>query len=110
MTRSSEARIIRKRARKFHKFVPILSQYTACGSDDLCDACMAQMRAQVDNERPGHVWRAENGQIFYKEDKVAEKMLGRKLKPTESVVIKNGNYEDCRPENLEVVEIPDLGF
>jgi len=96
-----------KRPRRPRVWRPYLSQgQGGCGH---CEGCMAAFQEQVDNERPGHWWRVEDGKLFYKEDEAAEKMLGRKLKPTESVIVKNGDFEDCRPENLEVVEMPDLG-
>ncbi len=100
---------IRKRPRKFHKFVPVLSIRNSCEEcGEYCNTCMEQFQEQVDNERPGHFWRVEDGEVRYKEDDAAEQVLGRKLKPSETVIVKNGNFEDCRPENLEVVEIPDL--
>ena len=106
MTRSSGSRIIRKRARKFHKFQPILSRSNGCGT---CDACMEQMQAQVDRDRPGHVWAVRDGRIVYLEDKVAEAMLARPLNDHEVAVHKNGNPLDNRSENIEIVVIPDLG-
>jgi hypothetical protein len=67
------------------------------------------MQDQVDNERPGHVWAAENGEIVYMEDKVMESRLGRKLAEDETVIHINGNLLDNRDSNLELVKIPDLG-
>ena len=108
MTRSSEARIIRKRARKFHKFVPILSQSHDCEHCDVCNDCMDAMQAQVDRDRPGHAWRTEKGQIIYMEDAVVEHHLGRKLEVTEQIVHKNGNVLDNRMANLEIVKVERL--
>jgi len=99
---------IRKKPRKFHKFVPILSQRGHCEHSEYCDACMEGFQAQVDSERPNHIWRVEDGVVHYQEDDVMEKHLGRKLRKNEMVIHKNGVFHDCRIENLEVVEIPDF--
>jgi HNH endonuclease len=107
MTRSSEARIIRKRSRKVHKFEPILSRMSHCDGE-VCNDCMAAMQAQVDGERPGHVWTVIDGKLVYMEDMIVERRLGRKLKPNETVVHRNENPLDNRDENLEVVTIEGM--
>lgn len=75
---------------------------------EYCDACMEAFQAQVDNERPGHVWAVDNGQIIYLEDVVAQQILGRKLREDEVVVHKNQNPLDNRRANLEVVDLEGL--
>ena len=107
MIRTPYARFIRKRPRKFHKFIPILSLESDCC--EYCSECMEGFQAEVDRDRPGHLWRVEDGKVRYKEDDVMEKHLGRKLKENETVIIKNDNPNDCSIENLEIVEIPDMG-
>jgi hypothetical protein len=42
------------------------------------------------------------------EDDIYELHLGRKLRPTESIVHRNGDPKDNRLENLELVIIPDM--
>jgi HNH endonuclease len=49
----------------------------------------------------GYIAVNENGQTMH--DMVAEKMLGRPLLPTETVIHLNGNTLDNRSENLRVV-------
>jgi len=97
-----------KRPRKPRVFRPFLSASGPCQHHEICDSCMAACQAQVDSERPNHVWRVENGRVVYKEDDVMEDFLGRKLKPTESVIHKNGVFHDCRLQNLEVVTLPEM--
>lgn len=75
---------------------------------DYCDDCMAAFQAQVDRDRPGHVWAAIDGKVVYLEDKIMEGALGRELKSTETVVHKNGDLFDNRHENLELVSIAGL--
>lgn len=75
---------------------------------EYCDACMEAFQAQVDNERPGHVWTIQNGRVAYLEDAVMEMELGRKLREDEVVVHRNGDLLDCRRENLEVVNLEGL--
>jgi hypothetical protein len=70
---------------------------------------MARFQEQVDSERPGHMWRAEGGKIFYAEDDAMEKHLGRKLTKNETVIHKNDIPSDNSIGNLELVEMPDLG-
>ena len=101
--------LICKRPRRFYKFQPILSQRSAYECEEYCDDCMAEYQAQVDRERPDHVWAVDQGKVVYLEAFVAEHKLGRKLKPNETVVHVNGNVKDNRADNLDVVEIPDLG-
>jgi hypothetical protein len=102
------ARPIRKRPRRFHKFIPVLLMQDVCDGSHICAECMENLAAEAEYYRPGHVWAVENGKLVYMEDKIIEHHLGRKLKENEVVVIKNDNPEDCRLENLEVVEILDL--
>jgi len=88
---------------------------TAYQLDPLCPHCveerriaiMEQMAAdQAERDRPGHIFRIdEDGSIVYMEDVIAEQMLGRKLKTTEQVVHRNGNPQDNRRDNLEIVSI-----
>ncbi len=106
MVRVPYAKAIRKRPRRFHKFTPILASHNQCS--EYCDECMANFAAQAEYERPGHLWRVEKGELHFKEDDLMENHLGRNLKPNEIVIIKNDDPEDCRIENLEVVEIPDM--
>ena len=98
-----------KRPRKPRVFRPFLSDSGPCQHNEICDSCMAAYDEQVSNERPGHVWAVDEGKVIYLEDVVFEAHLGRKLKPTESIVHKNGNLKDNRLENLEVIEIPEMG-
>ena len=101
---------IRKRPRRFHKFIPVLASMNECEECcDVCNTCMADLQEKVDNERPGHVWAYDDGKIVYLEDVVVEARLGRKLRENETVIHTNGNILDNRDANLEVVEIPDLG-
>lgn len=100
--------IVRKRPRKLRTFRVWLSEHSEEHHCEVCNDCMAAMQAQVDAERPNHIWRVENGKIHYKEDDVYEEFLGRKLKPTETVIHKNGLFHDCRLENLELVNIEKL--
>ncbi len=109
MIRVSYARPIRKRPRKFHKFVPILSLENDCGDCDVCSECVDNYAAQAEHDRPGHVWAVDNGHLVYLEDTIAESILGRPLKDTEMVIHKNDDPLDNRRENIEVVEIPDMG-
>ena len=53
---------------------------------------------------PGHP-RASNGYVF-EHILVAEKMLGRYLRPGETVHHKNGRKADNRPENIHVFDSP----
>jgi hypothetical protein len=100
--------ILRRRPRKSRVFRPILSTHYRCEPNEYCNDCLAGFQAQVDRERPNHVWRVEDGKVVYKEDDVYEEFLGRKLKPTESVIHKNGLFHDCRLENLELINIERL--
>jgi len=75
---------------------------------DYCEDCMKNFQAQVDRDRPGHVWAAIDGKVVYLEDKIMEGILGRDLRPTESVVHRNGNIFDNRSENLELVSIEGM--
>lgn len=75
---------------------------------EYCDACMEAFRAQVDNERPGHIWIVDKGRVMCLEDMVMELELGRKLRNDEIVVHRNGDVLDCRRENLEVVNLEGL--
>ena len=75
---------------------------------EYCDACMEAFQAQVDNERPGHLWAICDGRVVYMEDVVAERHLGRNLSEDEVVVHRNGNPLDNRFGNLEVVNLEGL--
>lgn len=98
---------IRKVPRRFHHFQPFLSQRNSqpCGE---CLGCLARMQEQVDNERPGHVWSAVDGEVVYEEDVVACGMLSRPLGDNEIVVHRDGNPKHNNPENLKVVTIDKL--
>jgi len=100
----------RKRPRpKPHKFYPILSRsHGDCEHCDYCNDCMEKFAAQAENERPSHVWRVDDGKIIYMEDDLMEHRLGRKLKPNETVIHKNGNAKDNRDANLALVTIDNL--
>jgi hypothetical protein len=112
MVRTSYASPIRKRPRpKQHKFYPVLSRsHNECSHNGLCNNCMDDFQAEVDRDRPGHLWRVEDGKLHYKEDDAIENHLGRKLAKNESVIMKNDKPGDCRIENLEVVIIPDMEY
>ena len=97
-----------KRPRRPRVFRPFLSASGPCQHNEICDSCMAAYDEQVSNERPGHWWRVEDGKLFYKEDEAMESHLGRKLKPNETVIIKNDDPNDCRIENLELITIDTL--
>ena len=99
---------IRKRPRSKHKFQPILSRMSACKPNMYCDTCLEKFQSQVDNDRPNHVWRVINGEVRYLEDVLMEHHLGRELKPTETVIHKNGLPTDNRFQNLEVITIDKL--
>jgi len=66
------------------------------------------MQEQVDNERPGHVWKAIDGEVVYEEDVAASEMLGRPLNEQEMVVHKDGNPRNNRPNNLKIIAIEKL--
>lgn len=74
----------------------------------LCECCREEMELekQAPKDRPGHVFRVEDGKIFYMEDAVAEGILGRPLQSDEMVIHKNDDPLDNRSCNLEVVKIP----
>jgi hypothetical protein len=57
----------------------------------------------------GHPYRIdeETGATIYLKDAIMEMEIGRKLRPDERVVVKNGNPLDCRRENLEIVMQPE---
>lgn len=75
---------------------------------DIRNDCMAAFQAQVDRDRPGHVWAVIEGKVVYLEDKIMEGILGRELKSTEAVVHKNGDLFDNRRENLELISIEGM--
>lgn len=102
---------IRKRPRpKVRKFQPIVSQMNDVCDDcnHICDACMEAYAAEAEYNRPGHLWHVEGGKILYMEDAVYEHHLGRKLRPTESIIHRNGDPKDNILDNLELVIIPDM--
>ncbi len=100
---------IRKRPRRFYKFHPYVSHMNdVCHGDHICNACMEAYAAEAEHNRPGHAWRVEEGKIVYMEDEIFEAHTGRKLKPTEGILHKNGNCLDNRFSNLEVVNIENL--
>lgn len=96
-----------KRPRRQRVFRTRLIMYNQCDHHHVCEHCAA-FAEQAEAERPGHIWRIEEDTLVFAEDEVMEIYLGRKLKPTESVIHKNGNFHDCRVENLEVVSIEGL--
>ena len=75
---------------------------------DYCDACMEAFQAQVDNERPGHVWTIRNDHLAYMEDVVAEHHLGRELTENEVVIHRDKDPLNNTWENLEVVNLEGL--
>lgn len=101
---------IRKRPRRFHKFVPYVSmQEDFCHGDHVCEACMESFAAEAEHNRPGHVWALDDGHVIYLEDKIAESMLGRPLNSSEVAVHKDGDFTNNTRANIEIVTIPDLG-
>jgi hypothetical protein len=112
MLRNQYAMPIRKRPRpKMHKFRAIVVEMNSDVCDDcghICNACMEAYAAEAKYNRPDHVWRVEDGKVKYMEDDIYELHLGRKLRPTESIVHRNGDPKDNRLENLELVIIPDM--
>lgn len=100
---------IRKRPRRFHKFIPYLSLENDCGDCNICSECMANYAEQAENERPGHAWAIEDGKVIFIEDKIAESMLGRPLNANEVVVHKDSDPFHNTRANLEIVTIPDMG-
>lgn len=102
---------IRKRPRRMHKFVPILSQQDEC---PYCDECMERFSIEAEEARPGHLWwvmpdsETGEGKVVFVEDYVMEQHLGRKLKPTESIVHKNGDVANNYYTNLEVIDLDGL--
>jgi hypothetical protein len=74
----------------------------------VCNTCMDKFAEIVENERPGHVWSVQDGEIVYLEDVVMERKLGRKLKPTEGIVHKDGNLMNNTSNNLEIVTLENL--
>lgn len=100
--------ILIKRPRRPRVFRPILSAQDYCHDEHICADCMACFAAEAEYNRPDHAWRVENGKIVYMEDDIMAHHLGRPLKPTESVVHRNGDVKDNRFENLELVNIENL--
>ena len=101
---------VRKRPRpKPHKFYPVLSRSRhECDHCDVCNECMAEFQAQVDRDRPGHVWTVVHGNLVYMEDMIAETMLGRPLLPTETVIHKDLNVKNNSRDNLDIITLPNL--
>lgn len=69
---------------------------------------MEHFQGIVDRERPGHVWRVENGKIVYMEDQIMQTEIGRKLTRREQVIHKNGDLLDNRRSNLEIVIVESM--
>ena len=110
MVRVPYASPIRKRPRPGqHKFYPILSRSRhECDHCDVCKECFAEFEAQVERDRPGHIWTVVNGQVAYMEDMVAQSMLGRPLLPNETVIHKDLDVRNNNRANLEIITLPDL--
>ena len=111
MLRNQYAMPIRKRPRpKAQKFQAIVSQMNDVCDDcgHICNACLEAYAAEVKFNRPDHVWRVEDGKVVYMEDDIYEHHLARKLRPTESIVHRNGDPKDNRLENLELITIDTL--
>ena len=109
MLRNQYAMPIRKRPRpKMHKFRAIVTEMNSDVCDDcghICNACMEAYAAEAEYNRPGHIWRVEDGKLHYAEDDVMEKHLGRPLAPNEAVLHKNKHVMDNRLDNLELITI-----
>jgi hypothetical protein len=75
---------------------------------DVCIDCQRAMAEDAEHDRPGHVFSIQHGKIVYLEDAIIETRLGRKLKPTETVLHKDGDPKNNVPENLELVSIETL--
>ena len=112
MLRNQYAMPIRKRPRpKMHKFRAIVAEMNSDVCDDcghICNACMEAYAAEVKFNRPDHVWRVEDGKVKYMEDDIYEHHLGRKLRPTESIVHRDGNPKNNTLDNLELITIDTL--
>ncbi len=93
----SNRRILRRAVRVR---IPIEPEY--------CNACMEAFQAQVDNERPRHVWTIRNGHLAYMEDVVAEHHLGRELTENEVVIHRDNDPLNNTWGNLEVVNLEGL--
>ena len=104
-------RLIRKRPRRLHRFVPILHmQQMSCAESRYCEECIDNFAAQAEHLRPGHAWTVDGGKVIFMEDVIAASILGRPLAEDEVVVHKDGNVLNNVRANLEVVKIPDLGI
>ena len=110
MLRNQYAMPFRKRPRpKMHKFHPYVSHMNdVCHDDHICNDCMACYAAEAEHNRPGHAWAVDEGKLIYLEDVVYAHHLGRPLRPTESIVHRNGDVKDNRLENLELITIDTL--
>ena len=101
---------VRKRPRpKPHKFYPVLSRsHENCEHCDVYKECMAQFAAQVERDRPGHLWTVIDGHLAYMEDLIAQQMLGRPLLPNETVIHKDLNVRNNSRNNLDIITLPEL--
>ena len=110
MVRNQYAMPFRKRPRpKMHKFHPYVSHMNdVCHDDHICNDCMESFAAEAEYNRPDHVWAVDDGKIRYMEDDIYEHHLGRKLRPTESIVHRDGNPKNNTLENLELITIDTL--
>jgi hypothetical protein len=108
MVKFSRPKFIRKRPRRFHKFQAILSaSHNDCECCEICNECWEKFASQAEHDRPGHLWRVEDGKIIYIEDDIAAQVLGRPLNNHEVVVHRNNKPLDNRKENLDIVTIPE---
>ena len=111
MVRNQYAMPIRKRPRpKAQKFQAIVSQMNDVCDDcgHICSDCMEAYAAEAQHNRPDHIWAVDEGKLIYLEDVVYAHHLGRPLRPTESIVHRNGDVKDNRLENLELITIDTL--
>lgn len=82
-----------------HPYYMRMYEKTFCGS-----SCYADFRRSGSVDAKGYAVTSINGKKHKEHRLVMESHLGRALLPTESVHHKNGNKQDNRLENLEVVD------